>query len=239
VRAVIEQATQWNPTFHDRVRGASREAIRELEQFVRIPDDWRDFLETMGESAGGLLPQGDFRMSRVLPMYRQVERRTERFLFVGFSADADEFVHNDFYLDLTTTPAMVLQTEVTDASDDHHHTYTAGSLAELWMAAAFVDLRLEPFAEHALLIPNGSHGWSPAHRSHSTHLDPVVMGLGFDPVAAEQVILRCFDRPDAAITAFQPPGYATQYRIGSDDRLVLRELAQTLCRELHLVAQWR
>ena len=247
MRSVVELACTWDRAFRMRVAGAPQSAITELAHVaeVELPDDYVDFLSTMGRSTGGL-GSADWQIDRVIRRHDELayshpvlRASAQRYLFVGFH-DTEDGTFEDVHLDLKSSPAMVFESSsVTDLAYNCQPNgwYTAASLEEYWVAEAYHQLRLSRFSHTVGLCPLGSQGWSHDHPSHASHLESVAARLGFEPLTAEQLVARCFDRDDAGIVAHQPPGRAPAYYLGATTEYALHELLRVLCGELVLKPQ--
>jgi hypothetical protein len=245
MRSIVELAATWDRTFRMRVAGAPEAVIRQLERAAEVvlPDDYVDFLATMGRSTGGL-GGADWQIERVIRRHASLgyddpvlHASAQRYLFVGFH-DTEDGAFEDVHLDLKSSPAMVFESSsVTDLAYgcQPNGWYTAASLEEYWVAEAYHQLRLDRFAHTIGLCPLGGQGWSHDHPSHASHLESVAARLGFEPLTAEQLIVRCFDREDAGIVAHQAaPGGSPAYYLGATAESVLGELLRVLCGELAL-----
>jgi hypothetical protein len=245
MRSIVELASTWDRAFRMRVAGAPDSAIRHLAAVaeVELPEDYIDFLSTMGRSTGGL-GNADWQIDRVIRRHDELSydeptlrASAQRYLFVGFH-DTEDGTFEDVHLDLKATPAMVFESSsVTDLAYgcQPNGWYTAASLEEYWVAEAYHQLRLGRFPHTVGLCPLGNQGWSHDHPSHASHLESVAARLGFEPLTAEQLIARCFDREDAGIVAHQAaPGGSPVYYLGATAESALSELLRVLCGELVL-----
>src|SRR5262245_50499754 len=216
MRSIVELGATWDRGFRLRVSAAPKPMIDELDRLAGpLPDDYVDFLQTMGRSTGGL-GSADWQIDRVLGRHRAIAASSHaklravarRYLFVGFH-DTEDGAFEDVHLDRQASPPMVFESSSVTAPEydcREDGWYTAASLEEYWIAEAFRTLRVDRFPHTIGLCALGTQGWSHDHPSHASHLESVAARLGFEPLTAEQLISRCFEREDAGIVAHQAPG---------------------------------
>ncbi len=223
---------RYAPGYRERIRGAARWSIRELEEnFGRpLPAAYREFAAVMGKDGGPLLAGlRSYQTIKIAELYKDLAvMPPRRFLFVFGDDTPDTPEH--FFLDFDRPTDDGSDAEVVRFpldNDGSARTRRYVSLRELLFVYALRNIALPGFPWRAGYLDESPYGPERVPTSAETFA-ALFERLGFRRLAFPR---RCmlFERVDAVIELYNlPGGPGCSFRVGFRDQGELRRLAELL-----------
>jgi len=205
----ISLVERYDPEFSRKIRGASPEEIRQLEELVgqSLPARYRDFLAQLGKDMGGLEIEGvDLGIERIIRFYESGEwTPPSGYILLGVQGE-DPCL--DYYLECTDASAQdcpIVRFPSEGAFSKENYFYPIDpSLNDFLLSLAFSEKRMESFKLQRVLMPASSRNVQApeiitAPAELASIIDERAKQLGFDRVAKSSTAYRFYDQENAAL----------------------------------------
>jgi len=209
IQEFITLVERYDPDYSRKLRGASPEEIRDLEDLAGqpLPESYRAFLTRLGRDMGGLEVEGvDFHIERILEFYKSGDWPPPKG-YILFAIQEDD-PQMDYYLECTSPGQrdcpVVRFPSLGEFSRQGYFDELDPSLNDFLLSLAFSEKRMEDFDLQRLLTPStGRRKQEPELIVSPVELARVIderaHRLGFKRVARTSVAYRFYDQPNAAL----------------------------------------
>jgi hypothetical protein len=234
MRELVQYICQYQPGFDGTVRGASREEIDEFQGLAKRPltADHRDYLATMGRSAGSFkMRQGDINLgvSALLNFYRGSNAEPPpKSTLAGVDISGEM---NLYLQDVEGQPEPI----VVQAGGGESY-IDCPNFANLLFASAVAQYRLKALRYQATLQEGETArpGRGGALYRLKT-LQNVTEDFGLTPVPKTGTWVPCYENATAAIRAHEPPGGGATYSLSADGEAEFNNILAWLVQMLRLI----
>lgn len=238
IKSLIDYIAQYAPEFPNTIHGAPIEQIERLETLISrpLPSSYRAFLESMGESTGTLeLWEGnmDTSIETVLEHYSGEEwLPPPEYIFFALDIGPQG---SDLFFDCThpdREPPVVRG----EPSSNFQSTcrIKSESLLGALFSTALLTIRMPCLPFRASMY--ATEAWT--HRFKGQGLlmfGQLAERLGFVRVPFTGVWSPGYERGDAALHAYEAPGFLPSFELASQSELELRNLVELLKDTLGLI----
>lgn len=231
MKELVDFLERYRPGHAAAVGGASPAHIARLEALagVTLPDEYLEFLRSMGEDPGFFqVPAHDFRIGRILDLYELGEDLPPPgYLFVG-AHEADAYA--DYYLDTKAPGGPVLRTDHPPLLISLRPEYP--SFKETVFSLAFAFPRMGLLAHRRGLAPawrKQADGSMAVPADAVARLLAAAAALGFQRLPQTSDLNPMLERGDAALIAHQAPqGRGVAIELAAQDDREIKRLAEVL-----------
>ncbi|HEY8506021.1 MAG TPA: SMI1/KNR4 family protein [Gemmataceae bacterium] len=241
MKELVRYIARFDPEYPRTVRGASPEEIGYLSTLVGrpLPEDYQDFLATMGHDMGNFHPfngEKDFSVETITAYYENEERlHPPSFILIAMD-DGPEGL--DVFLEILPPPAKprVVQFAVYHPFDPAQVRVKFENLADMLFTLAFTTVRFGMFPHRTSLVAPHPSDWesrSPVPRLEA--FKALAERLGFERVPYTGNWSPGYDRGDAVAHCYQPPPFAPYFSLAAEKERELFRLAEVMMDTLGLI----
>lgn len=194
-----------DPAFAASVQGVSREELEGVESArgIRLPRDYRRFLQLMGRDSDGFYLFGPHRNQRFDELLAQVSPRLypeQRYFKIAFAVEPSEISPSDYFLDLARSngadaPIVMFQDDEDSGIDDFKPEYvreTPFTFTEQATVRLFTFFVLDRAADRARFVM-GAMSAESRGAAHDNAIE-LLGKMNFDPVLPSSSAVATFRR---------------------------------------------
>jgi hypothetical protein len=242
MKELVDYIMQYDPAYPSQIRGATLQEITSLQKAIghELPRRYSEFLLVMGKDTGSfIIPEGDFRLDRILKAYRHGNRLSPRYILIGFDKGEPPY---HFYLECASPrqeDGHIVRADsevIRDVSITPDLAFA--SLREMLFAFAFLFKRMSYLAHRKTFIPPQRVSPEGVVTTQSGLLEAtaeVATLLGFEKLPYTGPLHLLFERGDAALYASKDAASnAFSAELATRDLLTLKKLKEVIQDHTHL-----
>jgi hypothetical protein len=240
MQELIDYLSAFEPTLAKRVKGVPAAQLREFAALceVALPDDYVDFLRTMGQDYRPLVffdGDADFRFTRVWDFYSTPDWRPK---------NGGIFIANDYsgggadYFLQSPSPSDPMQVvRYPSGEDDFPPMLIHPDFANMLFTLGFLSLRLGRLPHKGQLLAAGSQPWDQSRGgSRLEVLSTLALNSGLVAVPHTGSWSVAYNGPGSALVYYEVPDYSPSVSVAADSADSLTALAANLTGALSLIS---